>query len=50
MILVLDGDKKLEWLRSFGLFRLEKKKWIRTVSIYLIIYSNNIVEQRFVPF
>ena len=43
MVFVLDGDKRLEWSRSFGLFRSEKKmnkkKWIRIVSIYSIIYT-----------
>ena len=43
MVFVLDGGKRLEWFRSFGLFRLEKKmnkkKWIRIVSIYSIIYT-----------
>ncbi len=43
MVFVLDEDKRLEWLRPFGLFRLEKKmkkkKWIRIVSIYSIIYT-----------
>ena len=43
MVFVLDGDKRLEWLRPFGLFRLEKKmnkkKWIRIVSIYSVIYT-----------
>ena len=41
-----------EWLRPFGLFRLEKKmnkkKLIRIVSIYSVISSNYIVKQRFV--
>ena len=43
MVFVLDGDKHLEWLRLFELFRLEKKmnkkKWLRIVSIYSIIYT-----------
>ena len=43
MVFVLDEDKRLEWLRPFGLFRLEKKmnkkKWLRIVSIYSIIYT-----------
>ena len=32
-----------EWLRPFGLFRLEKKmnkkKWIRIVAVYSVIYT-----------
>ena len=43
MVFVLGGGKRLEWIRSFGLFRLEKKmnkkKWIRIVSIYSVIYT-----------
>lgn len=43
MVFVVDGNKRLEWLRPFGLFRSEKKmnkkKWIRIVSIYSIIYT-----------
>ena len=43
MVFVLGGDKRLEWIRPFGLFRLEKKmnkkKWTRIVSIYSVIYT-----------